>query len=178
LFNRTNSPELVGKTAIYRGQRPAIFAGYLIRINPFANVLSPDYLNYTLNTMYARDYCLQVKSDGVSQSNINAQKLGKFEVPLPPFAEQQEIVRRVVALFKGAEIIETRFSQAQVQVDKLPPSLLAKAFRGELVPSEADLAKAQGRSFESAAELLKRIAISRNGAAAPTQRRAKQQRTR
>src|SRR5580704_10029928 len=47
LFNRTNSPELVGKTAIYLGERPAIFAGYLIRINQCSQ-LDPEYLNFCL----------------------------------------------------------------------------------------------------------------------------------
>ncbi len=121
LFNRTNSPELVGKTAIYRGERPAIFAGYLIRINPF----------------------------GVSQSNINAQKLGSFELPLAPLPEQQEIVRRVEALFELADQIEARFKKAQAQVDRLTPSLLARAFRGELVPQDPD--------DEPASVLLERI---------------------
>lgn len=44
LFNRTNSPELVGKTAVYKGERQAIYAGYLIRVRCAARLL-PDYLN-------------------------------------------------------------------------------------------------------------------------------------
>ncbi|MBW2321862.1 MAG: restriction endonuclease subunit S, partial [Deltaproteobacteria bacterium] len=83
LFNRTNSPELVGKTGIYMGEQPAIFAGYLIRINKI-DELESKYLNYCLNSPYAKEFCLRVKTDGVSQSNINAQKLGKFEVPFCP----------------------------------------------------------------------------------------------
>ena len=71
LFNRTNSPELVGKTAIYSGEQPAAFAGYLIRINNVRELQS-EYLNYCLNAPYAKKFCLQVKTDGVSQSNINA----------------------------------------------------------------------------------------------------------
>jgi len=46
LFNRTNSPELVGKTAIYLGERPAIFAGYLIRVNQLESLVNAKYLNY------------------------------------------------------------------------------------------------------------------------------------
>lgn len=157
LFNQTNSPELVGKTAIYRGERAAIFAGYLIRINAYENVLLPEYLNHSLNTTYAREYCLRVKTDGVSQSNINAQKLGKFEVPLPPPVEQQEIVRRVAQLFKLADRIETRFAKAKHQVDSLIQSVLEKAFRGELVRTEAELAAEERRDFESAEQLLERI---------------------
>jgi type I restriction enzyme S subunit len=156
LFNRTNSPELVGKTAIYRGERPAIFAGYLIRINPFPE-LDPEYLNICLNSNYAREFCAGVKTDGVSQSNINAQKLGMFEVPFCHLVEQQEIVRRVDALLSLADEIESRVVKTQTQVDKVTPALLAKAFRGELVPTEAELAREQGRDYEPALALLERV---------------------
>ena len=135
LFNRTNSPELVGKTSIYLGERPAIFAGYLIRVNHCPE-LDPSYLNLCLNTNYARAFCQSVKTDGVSQSNINAQKLGHFEVPYPPISEQQEIVRRVEELFALADRLEARVGKARGQVDKLTQAILAKAFRGELVPQD------------------------------------------
>jgi len=148
LFNRTNSPELVGKTAIYRGERPAIFAGYLIRINHHPE-LDPEYLNFCLNMNYAKEFCLNVKTDGVSQSNINAQKLGTFEVPFCLLSEQHEIVRRVDKLFALADQIEARYQKAKAQVDKLTQSILAKAFRGELVP--------QDPNDEPASELLNRI---------------------
>lgn len=160
LFNRTNSPELVGKAAIYRGERPAIFAGYLIRIN-VSNVLSPEYLNYCLSTTEARDFCLSVKTDGVSQSNINAQKLGTFEVPFCSLPEQHEIVRRVGAFFRFANQIEARYQNATAHVDKLTQSILAKAFRGELVPTEAELARREGRDYEPASVLLDRIHSAR-----------------
>jgi len=111
--------------------------------------LNHDYLNFALNTNYAREFCQRVKTDGVSQSNINAQKLGSFELPLAPLPEQQEIVRRVEALFELADQIEARFKKAQAQVDRLTPSLLARAFRGELVP--------QGPDDEPASVLLERI---------------------
>jgi type I restriction enzyme S subunit len=135
LFNRTNSPELVGKTAIYRGERPAIFAGYLIRMNPSPE-LDPEYINLCLNTNYAREFCRGIRTDGVSQSNINAQKLGTFEVPFCSLNEQKEIVCRVKSLFAIADRIEERYSKARKQVNILTQSLLAKAFRGELVPQD------------------------------------------
>jgi hypothetical protein len=77
--------------------------------------------------------------------------------PLPPLPEQQEIVRRVESLFALAGRIEARFVEGQKRVDSITQAILAKAFRGELVPTEFELAKAEGRSFESAGELLKRI---------------------
>jgi type I restriction enzyme S subunit len=127
-----------------------------LTINSYAE-LNAEYLNLCLNTSYAREFCASVKTDGVSQSNINAQKLGTFEVPFCHPAEQQEIVRRVADLFSLADKIEARFKVVQRQVDRLPQSVLAKAFRGELVPTEAELAEREGRSYESATQLLSRV---------------------
>jgi len=160
LFNRTNSPELVGKTAIYRGEHQAIFAGYLIRIVNTPE-LDPEYLNLCLNTPYARGFCSQIKTDGVSQSNINAQKLSMFEVPFCLHKEQEEVVRRVKGLFKLADAIEKHVEGATKRADKLTLTVLAKAFRGELVPTEAELALKEGREYEQASKLLERIKTER-----------------
>lgn len=135
LFNRTNSPELVGKTAVYKGERPAIYAGYLIRIRCSANLL-PDYLNYCLNSPVGRDYCWQVKSDAVSQSNINARKLAAFQFELPHIEEQAEIVCRTETLFAYADRLEVRYQNALRQVEQLKSALLSTAFRGELVSQD------------------------------------------
>lgn len=147
LFNRTNSPELVGKTSIYEGEFPAIFAGYLIKINNHAE-LNSRYLNYVLNSSYAKAYCSSVKSDGVNQSNINAQKLAKFEVPFCGIDEQQEIVRIL------DEVLEQESKAAELadvlqQVDQLKQTILAKAFRGELGTNDP--------AEERAVELLKSV---------------------
>ena len=58
LFNRTNSPEHVGKVGLYRGERPAIFAGYLIRIKYKHELINPVYLAYILNSREMREYGL------------------------------------------------------------------------------------------------------------------------
>ncbi|MDD5198195.1 MAG: N-6 DNA methylase [Terrimicrobiaceae bacterium] len=97
LFNRTNSPIHVGKTGIYRGERPAVFAGYLIRLNYRKEKIMGQYLNFCLNTKEAKEFCLRVKTDGINQSNINATILGTFAVPLPPLATQQAIVAEIEA---------------------------------------------------------------------------------
>jgi type I restriction enzyme S subunit len=94
-------------------------------------------------------FCSRVRTDGVSQSNINAQKLAAFEVPFCPLSEQEEIVRRVESLFALADQLEARLAKAQAQVNKLTPSLLARAFAGKLVP--------QDPSDEPASKLLERI---------------------
>ena len=70
-------------------------------------------------------------------------------IPVPPLAEQHEIVRRVEKLFAFADRLEARWKTAQALTAQLTPSLLAKAFRGELVPQDPD--------DEPASALLARI---------------------
>lgn len=105
LFNRTNTIDLVGKTAIYKGERPAIFAGYLIRINENKALLDSRFLNYVLNAEFSKKYSLKVLSVAVGQANINGQKLKTYPVPLPPtLAEQQAIAE---ALSNADALIES-----------------------------------------------------------------------
>ncbi len=177
LFNRTNSPELVGKTAIYRGERAAIFAGYLIRLVPGPE-LDPRFLNLSLNSPDFKEYCLQVRTDGVSQSNINATKLAEYWMNWCPLTEQREIVRRVEALFARADAIEQRVTATTQRVERLTQAVLAKAFRGELVPTEAELARREKREYEPASVLLERIrAEQTEGPAKPARKQRRKERT-
>jgi type I restriction enzyme S subunit len=75
--------------------------------------------------------------------------LGDLPIPIAPTAEQEEIIRRVEALFEIADQIEGRYQKGNAYVDKLTQSILAKAFRGELVP--------QDPNDEPASVLLERI---------------------
>jgi type I restriction enzyme S subunit len=94
---------------------------------------------------------------GVAYTGINIEDLRMLPVALPSDAEQVEIVQRVEALFSLAERIESRLEETEKTVYDLIPSVLARAFRGELVPTEAELAKGDGRDYESASALLDRI---------------------
>lgn len=151
LFNRTNSPELVGKTSIYRGEIPAIYAGYLIKLDYEKNIVVGDYLNYYLNSSKAKEYYMQVKTDGVSQSNINAKKIGEFEIPLPTLPEQHEIVRLIDDLLARERKAQQATEQALASIDLMKKSILARAFRGELGTNKA--------SEASALELLKQVLV-------------------
>jgi type I restriction enzyme S subunit len=133
LFNRTNSPELVGKSAVWRGSQSATFASYLIRVRFHEEAAIPEFVNYWLNSAWGRTWARQVKTDGVSQSNINGTKLGSMPMPLPPLEEQREIVRRVEDLLKGSEEILAKVDAASALLERTGQAALAKAFRGELV---------------------------------------------
>ncbi len=67
----------------------------------------------------------------------------------------------VEALFKLADAIEKRVAAATARANKLTQAILAKAFRGELVPTEAELARQEGRDYEPASVLLARIRAER-----------------
>ena len=147
LFNRTNSSEWVGKTAIYRGEIPAIFAGYIIRMTPL--LLDTEYVNLVMNSQYERDWCNFVKTDGVNQSNINSQKLAQFILPIPPLAEQKRIVNATKHWLSLVESIEQNKLDIQEHLHLAKQKVLQKAIEGELAPQNPD--------EESAIELLKRI---------------------
>lgn len=93
LFNRTNSFELVGRTAMFHGTQEAVFASYLIRLQSDKTMLIPDFLNYYLNFESTQTALKSLATRGVSQSNISASKLKLFMIPLPSIDEQNQIVQ-------------------------------------------------------------------------------------
>ncbi|MHC4123237.1 MAG: restriction endonuclease subunit S [Planctomycetota bacterium] len=95
---------------------------------------------------------------GVTRQALTKTQISNFTIPSPSTYEQQEIVCRVVKLFKLTNKIEDMIKEARLRVEKLTQSILAKAFKGELVPTEAKLARIEGRGYETAKELLHRIA--------------------
>lgn len=149
LFNRTNSAVLVGKTSIYRGEFPAIYAGYLIKLDYKHDEIIGDYLNYALNTPAAKEYCNNVKTDGVNQSNINAKKIGAFVIPVASINEQQVIVEIISSLLKKENESKQAAEVVIDQIYTMKKAILARAFRGELGTNDPE--------EESAVELLKQI---------------------
>ena len=147
LFNRTNSSEWVGKTAIYKREQPAIYAGYLIRVRPL--LISADYLNTVMNSGYYRDWCYVVKTDAVNQSNINAQKLSQLMIPIPPLEEQGRIVTEMTKWISLIDIVRNCNDGLQTIIKQTKSKILDLAIQGKLVP--------QDPNDEPAIELLKRI---------------------
>ena len=137
LFNRTNSPDLVGKTAIYRGERPAVFAGYLIRVNQIDDIASGPYLAHFLNSPRAREHGKSVKTDGVNQSNINGTKLQQYPLPLCSSHEQAEIVRILDDRLEVADRLQTEIDTNLARAEALRQSILNRAFSGQLVPQDS-----------------------------------------
>lgn len=133
LFNRTNSPELVGKTAIYSGKVPAIFAGYLIRINQINSIVNAKYLTYFLNSTIAKNHGNKVKTDGVNQSNINGEKLCNYPFPYISLQEQTQIVQEIESRLSVCDQLEATLTENLNKAEALRQSILKRAFEGKLV---------------------------------------------
>ena len=163
LFNRTNSPELVGKTAIYKGSGPAIFAGYLIRINHILSIVDGQYVNLFLNSRIARHYGNSVKTDGVNQSNINGAKLLNYPFPYCSIEEQRKIVNTLDKVLSVVDKMENEIAGQLDSADALRQAILKRAFLGQLVP--------QDPSDEPASILVARIRAERERITRGTTRR-------
>jgi type I restriction enzyme S subunit len=104
---------------------------------------------------------------GGNQPALNGEKVRNLNLALPPLEEQGEIVRRAGGLLKLADAIEKRVAAASLRAERLMQAILEKAFRGELLLTEAELARRDGRDYEPASVLLQRIkgATGGNGVA-------------
>jgi len=157
LLNEGQSPQYLGRPAMYRGEMVEVcFTNSLIRFQSGDSVLSEFALLLFRHYMHSGRYI----SEGTITTNIahlSAGRFGEVEFPQPPVEEQQEIVRRAQGLFTLADQFEARLTAARKVVDRLTSALLAKAFRGELVP--------QDPNDEPASVLLERIRAARQAEA-------------
>jgi Restriction endonuclease S subunits len=124
------------------------------RITVDGEIYLPRFLELQLNSY--RQMLVGISSK-TAQPFLNMRVIKAIPVPILTLKEQQEIVRQVDKLFALADRLESHYQKAKARVDKLSQSVLAKAFRGELVITEAELAEKEGRDFESAEKLLERI---------------------
>ncbi|HWR17716.1 MAG TPA: restriction endonuclease subunit S [Terriglobales bacterium] len=100
---------------------------------------------------------LRRESFGGNQPNLNLGIIKGWEVPLPSLELQGEIVRRLRQLLGTYDRLEARLNRATTLVGSIIQSTLAKAFRGELVVPESERTEQEGRTFESALDLLERV---------------------
>jgi len=137
LFNRTNSYELVGKTALFDLEGDYVFASYLIRVNTDESKLDPNYANYYLNAAPTQARLKLFASRGVSQSNINATKLKRLVFPLPPLSEQRKAVDLLHTVDKKV-IAEKNRRQT---LDVLFKTLLHNLMTGKVRVPDVELAE-------------------------------------
>lgn len=164
----TRTGATIGKCAVYDSSLgPALPSAYLIRFRLLQNLAVPRYvLLFLLSPIGQR--LLLAGSTAVAQPNVNAQTVRRFSFSLPSHLEQIEIIRRVEELLSLADLLERKYQAAISKVEKLAPAVLAKAFRGELVP--------QDPNDEPASVLFERIRAEVAGPARESKHRGRARR--
>lgn len=158
LIQRANSLELLGTTVLFDGpSREFIFPDLMMRVRADDKKVLPPYLATFLNSDSARAY-FRGNASGTAGNmpKINGTIVRETLVPTPPLQEQHEIVRRIEAAFARIDRLAAQAKRALELVGKLDEAILAKAFRGELVP--------QDENDEPADRLLARIRAERQAA--------------
>ncbi|MBV6790535.1 restriction endonuclease subunit S [Xanthomonas euvesicatoria] len=166
LIRSNGSVELVGKSALVsEKEQGLLFAGYLIRVRLDQAKSIPEFVNYWLKSPAIRQVIEQIARSTSGVNNINSEEIKSLTFTFPSLSAQAEIVRRVEQLFAYADQLEAKVAAAQQRIDALTQSLLAKAFRGELVP--------QDPTDEPASVLLARIRTQRAATPKPKRGRKK-----
>ncbi len=162
LFTEGGDIDKLGRGWIWEGQiSRCTHQNHIFRARLSDRSNQPKYVSWWANHR-GLDYFLRGGKQTTNLASINKTELCALPISLPPGEEQSEIVHRVETLFAYADRLETRYAAARAQVERLTPALLAKAFRGELVP--------QDPNDEPASMLLERIRAARAAAPAKPKR--------
>ena len=100
LFNRTNSREKVGKTAVFDFDEPMVIAGYIIRVR-LKPMMRSRYLSVFMNLASTKKLLRDMAKGAVHQANINAKEMAAIELPVPPIELQDEFLSYVVQVDKS-----------------------------------------------------------------------------
>ncbi len=128
LFNRTNSPELVGKTAVWDRDESYAFAGYLIRVRFDEVRVLPDYVSAYLNSDYGKKLLFARAKPSNNMSNLSAGELRRIPLPVPDLKRQREFARAVLK----CRSLKIQRQAALACSGSLFDALVQRAFRGEL----------------------------------------------
>lgn len=155
----SGSKHLVGKSALLRSSWSGSFGAFCAAIRPKANI-EPRYLAAFLQSPA---YWKQVtqKALGVNINNLRRADLQTVTLPLPAFNEQQTIVAEIEKQFSRLDEAVANLKRVKANLKRYKASVLKAAVEGRLVPTEAELAQREGRSFETGAQLLQRILEAR-----------------
>ena len=145
----------VGNSFLLDGCPTAVFASYMIRFAPYL-LVNAKYLAYFLKSPSYWN-AVTFGSAGIAQPNINAKKLASIEVPLASRNTQDAIVAEIEKQFTRLDAAVVALKRVQANLKRYRAAVLKAACEGRLVPTEAELARKEGRSYETGEQLLARI---------------------
>jgi restriction endonuclease S subunit len=108
LFNRTNSKELVGKTAVFELDEEFTFASYLIRLKLDTEKVNVHFINYLFNSTIGRTQIDMISRQVLGQANINAQELQDLIFPIPELETQNKIVQEISKMKEAANSLKEK----------------------------------------------------------------------
>lgn len=155
----------IGRLAIVpQGQMFSLFVSVAL-LRPAIPDLLPAFMMYALE-FWTGHIDVSQEIAGSAIKNLHLQDIKALEAPVPPTEEQAEILRRLGHMLAWLDKIVTEHTRAEHLLPKLDQAILAKAFRGELVP--------QNPNDEPASVLLERIRAGREGVEEPKRRRGRE----
>lgn len=113
LFNRTNSKDLVGKTALFNFEEEMIIAGYIIRVRVNQDSIIPTFVVKWLNTPLMKSYFKNICKGAVNQSNINSKELKNIPISIPPLPLQRQFASKIEAIERQKELIKQSISETE-----------------------------------------------------------------
>lgn len=102
LINRTNSKELVGKSAVFNLEGAFTYASYIIRYRFDTSIVLPEYINILFMLPIVRIQIDTVSRQTAGQCNINSDEIGAIRIPVPSIPEQQAIIDKYYSTKDGS----------------------------------------------------------------------------
>ena len=150
--------EFLGRVCITSPDEVCLLNQRLARITPI--IVLPEFVLYLLRAPQFRRFVDGLNSGSLIQHMFTSQ-LAQFAFPLPPLSDQRCIVAEIEKQFTRLEAGVAALRRVQANLKRYRAAVLKAACEGRLVPTEAELARTEGRPFESGQQLLARILTER-----------------
>ena len=161
LISVSNSLELVGKVAqVTKLPCQATLGAFISAIRPSCELDAKFYFRQ-LASPEVQSIIRQNASTTTNISNVSSGRLVTVELKIPPLPEQHRIVAEIEKQFTRLDASVESLKRARANLKRYRASVLKSACEGTLVPTEAELARAEGREYELADALLERILAER-----------------
>ncbi|HYO57347.1 hypothetical protein [Archangium sp.] len=157
LFNEGGDRDKLGRGWVWQNELPeCIHQNHVFRGRLLLPEIQPKFVSWYSNS-FGQRYFLEQGKQTTNLASINLTKLGALPVPIPPADEQRRIVAEIEKQLSDLDAGVAALKRVQANLKSYRASVLKAACEGRLVPTEAELARAEGRDYEPADKLLERI---------------------